>query len=204
MREPKKNVYKPSSINASCPFGDVIRLYNTLLSGKKGSGANIYTWNDFINGQCNVIKAEAIISREKTTSGTELIHISVGDYEVYQFWNNPNKPVNSKPKHTGGKKPYLLVSVTKMNELRNTINNAEELIGYLVCLGNNIEWNTGKLIHTRNKKPLKYIDLSRVLKCGKKKLDRIIRELKSNSLLINNSDGYFISTKLIRKGKTVK
>ena len=157
---------------------------------------------DFLRGDSNVVKVETVISREKTTHGTELIHVMVGDQEVYNFWRNPNK-IKGPPKHTGGKKPYVLLMVEQMDLLRNSkINNIEELIGFLVCLSNNIEWHTGKLVHKRSKKQLKYTDLQKLFSGGKRKLDRVLADLKTHDLLFNTTEGYFISNKLIKKGAT--
>ncbi len=159
-------------------------------------------WLDFLNGNNNVAKVEVIISREKTNNGPELIHVSVGDREIYQFWHNPSKSKEVQPKHTGGKKPYLMLMIGHLEQLRKSnIGNVEELIGFIVCLGNNIEWNTGRLIHKRSKKQLKYEDLQNMFSCGKRKLDRIIKDLRDNDLLTSNQDGYFISGDLIKKGR---
>lgn len=159
-------------------------------------------WLDFLNGNNNVAKVEVIISREKTNNGPELIHVSVGGREIYQFWNNPNKSKDTQPKHIGGKKPYIILMVEQIQNLKDrNINNVEELVGFMVCLGNNIEWGTGKLINKRSKKPLKYDDLQKLFSGGKRKLDRIIRELRENDLLSSNQEGYFISSDLIKKGK---
>jgi hypothetical protein len=92
--------------------------------------------------------------------------------------------------------------IDKLEELKATgIINIEELIGFLVCLGNHIEWHTGKLINKRSKKQLKYTDLQKIFSCGKRKLDKILKELQRHNLLFNTSEGYFISTDLIKKGK---
>lgn len=162
----------------------------------------------FIKGDSNVIQTDAIISREITPTGQQYIHITVGNKVLYEFWHNPDKIDNKEsppPKHTGGKKPYVMLMVEEVEKLREQgIPNVEELIGYLSCLGRYVEWGTGRIIHKRSKNPLRYKDLQGLFTCGKRKLDRVLGELKEHGLLTNNQEGYFISQKLIKKGKAKK
>lgn len=161
---------------------------------------------EYFNKTVNVARASVMISREEAPTGYQFIVIkdcATGD-ELYSFWHNPNKVVKKEapPKHTGGKKPYLMLIIETVDGLRKTgVKNAEELIGYLVCLGNNIEWGTGKLIHKRSKKALQYKDLQEAFNCGNKKLNSLLRTMKENDLLLKTEEGYFISSTLIRKGK---
>ncbi|MDF2563710.1 MAG: hypothetical protein K0Q53_105 [Massilibacillus sp.] len=158
----------------------------------------------FLNKEINVIKTEVIISREPTNKGTELIHFSVGEKELYQVWKNSNDN-NVKPKSTGGKKPYIMLMVQEVIKLKKTsIENIEEVIGFLVLLAENIEWNTGKLINKRSKKPLKYVDLQKTYSGSKYKFEKTMKILKNNDLLTHTPEGYFISSKLIKKGKMSK
>ena len=102
-------------------------------------------WLIFSNGEINAVKVEVVISKEIAPNGNQLVHIIINDKEVYQFWHNPNKSKNKEPpKHTGGRKPYIIVMIEQVEKLKTEINNVEELVGFIVCLSNNIEWNTGK------------------------------------------------------------
>lgn len=135
---------------------------------------------------------------------------------MFSFWNNPKKKNREKiivdengveateipPKHTGGKKPYIMVMQEEVERLRSEgVKGVEELIGYCVSMGKYIEWNTGKLIHKRSKKPLKYSDLLDIYKCSNNKLSRMISEMKEHDLLYKTEEGYFISSRLLKKGK---
>ena len=163
---------------------------------------------DFFSGATNVISGNITIIRESIPDGSQFWTIKRDDVEIISFWHNPkNKPAKEKPppKHTGGKKPYIMLMVGEVEKLRaQGVCGVEELIGYLACLGQYIEFNTGKLIHKRSKKPLQYKDLQRIFPCGNKKLNRILRELKEHDLLFNTQEGYFISSRLIKKGKANK
>lgn len=183
----------------------------------------------FINEETNavILDCPVMISREKMPSGMEYIMIMPkvkDDYmKMYGFWYNQNKKVKEPsiisvnedgeiiqtakqpPKHTGGKKPYLMLMVNEIEKLREKgVKNIEELIGYVACLGKYIEWNTGRLIHKRKKTPLRYKDLQDIYKCSNKKLNKMIKQLKEHDLLYNTEEGYFISSKFIKKGKIKK
>lgn len=154
----------------------------------------------FLNKEINVIKTEVIISREPTSKGTELIHFSVGERELYQVWKNSNDN-NAKQKSTGGKKPYIMLMIQEVSKLAGSgIDNIEEVVGFLILLAENIEWNTGRVINKRSKKSFKYIDLQNKYSGSKYKFERIMKILKDNNLLIHTSEGYFISRRFIKKG----
>lgn len=160
----------------------------------------------FLNGETNAVKADVIISRERAPTGMQYITISGENGTLYSFWHNPQKKARDKPpKHTGGKKPYIILMVDEIEKLRSEgVPNIEGMIGFIVCLGKHIEWNTGKLIQSRNKKPLQYKDLQAMFNYGNRKLNRVLTELKEHDLLFNTKEGYFISTRFIKKGKTNK
>jgi hypothetical protein len=162
-------------------------------------------WLEFQNGSIKAVKVDAVISKEVTSAGMEYIHVSIDGEEVYSFWKNPSGvKKKSAPKSMGGKKPYIMLMLQEVEKLRSQgIDNIEELIGFLVCLGNNVEWGTGRLIHKRSKKQLMYADLQKMFNFGKRKLDRVIKDLRQHELLIGNDEGYFISDLLIKKGSKV-
>lgn len=157
---------------------------------------------EYLAGDCNVTTANVIISREITPTGMQYIHISCGDRVIYEFWSNPNKS-DKKPKHTGGKKPYVMLMVDEVEKLKlDGVKNIEELIGCLACLGKYVEWSTGRVIHKRTKKPFKYKDLQSMFSFGKRKLDQVLKQLKEYDLLVNTQEGYFISNRIIKKGNS--
>ena len=170
---------------------------------------------DFYNESSDILPLPigSYVVREKSPNGTSFMTLRMPDGEGEEFivdtwWSNPNKPAKKDkdpPKHTGGKKPYLMVIVEEIEKLRkNGVKNVSELTGNLVSLGKYIEWNTGRLIHDRTKKPLKYTDLQTILNCGNKKLNRLLGDMKEHELLYSTDNGYVISSRLIKKGKMNK
>lgn len=166
----------------------------------------------FLNKETDVVLIGGyfMISREIATNGYEHIteYIITSDdekIEYRKFWYNPkiNEVKDKKPKHTGGKKPYLMVMINEIEKLREQgVKNVEELIGYVACLGKYIEWNTGRLIHKRNKKSIQYKDLLEIYGCSKPKLNKMINLMKEHDILYYTEEGYFISTVYIKKGKS--
>lgn len=161
----------------------------------------------FINGEINVIQLNMTLVREPLLPNgfTHIIGRPSNERDekllLLDSWDG-KRPKSDAPKHTGGKKPYIILMVDEVEKLRaQGVVNVEELIGYLVCLGRYIEWSTGRLIHKRKKTSLRYKDLQGIFPCGNRKLNRILAELKEHDLLFKTTDGYFISYRFIKKGK---
>lgn len=174
----------------------------------------------FLNRETNAISfnregCKLIISRELVPNGCEHYYqtISFSDREkdivLKDYWVNPEKTKKKeKSNYTGGKKPYIMIMVEEIEKLRDSkVTNIEELIGYMVCVGKYIEWNTGKLIHRKGRKrnqSLKYEDLLSIYSCSKPKLNKMLKLMKDNDLIYHTNDGYFVSQKYIKKGKSAK
>jgi len=170
---------------------------------------------DFYNNESDILPLPvgSYIVREKSPNGTNFMTLKMpnGDGKelvVDTWWSNPNKPAKKDkdpPKHTGGKKPYVMLMIDEIERLKKSgVKNSGELIGNLVSLGKHIEWNTGKLINTRTKNPLKYKELQIILGYGNKKLNRLLGDMRDNELLHSTDGGYVISSRLIKKGKMSK
>lgn len=157
----------------------------------------------YLLGETNVVMLQCTICREQAPNGSQYITIRSGERTIYAFWHTPDSEKGKKPKHTGGKKPYVMLMTQEIVELRKQgVPNVEELIGFMVCLGRNVEWGTGKLVKGRKKTPIRYKDLLDMFSCGKRKLDRVLKQMQEYGLLSNTNEGYFVSTKLIKKGST--
>jgi hypothetical protein len=150
------------------------------------------------------------ITREKSPNGTCFMSLKIPNGEgkelvLFSWWDNPKKPAKKDkdpPKHTGGKQPYVMLMTKEVEKLgEKGVKNVAELVGHLSLLGDYIEWNTGKLINRRTKKPLKYKEVQTIFSCGNKKLNRLLGDMKKHELLYSTDSGYVISSRLIKKGK---
>lgn len=170
----------------------------------------------YINGEKNVVLVgdNLLLSRSKLGNGYEHIEVQIKFDDdrnwvpMYEFWNKQEtkdpKPKDEK-QNTGGKKPYVMVMIEEVEKLRKTgVKNIEELIGYIVVLSKNVEWNTGKVINVRTKEALTYNGLLELYGCSNNKLNKMIKLMREHDLIYNTSEGYFISPKLIKKGKMPK
>ena len=166
---------------------------------------------DFYNEDSDILPLPpgSYVIREKSSNGTNFMTLKMvdgeKDYILFSWWDNPNKPAKKDkdpPKHTGGKQPYVMLMTKEVEKLgREGVRNVAELVGHLSLLGDYIEWNTGKLINRRTKRPLKYKEVQTIFTCGNKKLNRLLGDMKKHELLYSASGGYVISSRLIKKGK---
>jgi hypothetical protein len=153
--------------------------------------------SDYLSGFTNVCEGKFTIGREKSGKN-EFIIIKLDGQEVYSFWHNPNKKVtNKKPKHTGGKKSYIMLMI---EELKKHENLSLEAQGFIYKMLTHIQWNSTLIIDTRNKKPLVIDEMVTILGIGRNKTLSIIKELKAADLLVKDKDGYKVSPNLMQKG----
>ena len=92
------------------------------------------------------------------------------------------------------------------NYFRNIVKLTSELsesaIFVLTILSQYIDWDTGRLLYKRKKKPVLYQDLLIILGYSNGKVSNIVRELNSQNILLNDNDGkgYYINQSMY-KGK---
>jgi len=160
----------------------------------------------FMNGEVNVARVNCLIKKEIMPNG--ITHLWVANCEgeeillCEEYRKTGDRRNKGSPKHTGGKKPYVILMTDEVESLKSQgIKNTNELIGFLASLSKYIEWNTGKLVQKRSKKTLQYKDLKEIFPYGNKKLNRILNDLKTHDLLYNTTEGYFISSRIIKKGR---
>lgn len=172
---------------------------------------------EYLRGERNAVKDEFIISREKTDTA-ELLHISHPDIEepLYQLWHTTKcKKVVSckgeiggpvKPKHTGGKKPYvMLVQEAGQGEDADLSIEASALLWKLIR-GGHVEWHTSRLIRKRDKVSLTRVMMQEMLKVGAVKIKRALSELTAKKILTydRSARAYFIDRKLVKKGGVLR
>jgi hypothetical protein len=165
---------------------------------------------DYLAGEANAIELSVILSRERAPNGASLIRVYHGDRLIHMLWE-PTKSdkitregtMAATPRHTGGKKSYVMVMLRELERVfKGKGSDQLEIIGFLVRFFGYIEWGTGRLINKRAKKPLRYADLMRISGCGRTRLNRILSKLKEQGLLAHTGEGYFVSDRLIRKGRS--
>jgi hypothetical protein len=162
----------------------------------------------FASGETDIFSGPPVMIRERLPNGASFICIKreLGqEHDDIRLIEPSKRKRSDNPQNTGGKKPYLMLMIDEVFNLKKDgVKNVEEMIGYLVSLGKNIEWNTGKLIHKRSKKPLLYKDILKLYGCGNRKLNRLLNEMQEHDLLFHTEEGYFISPKFIKKGRMNK
>lgn len=109
-----------------------------------------------------------------------------------------------------------MVMLNEIKELkkqlkRDGIKNYNEVVGALIDFSEYMEWNTGKLIDTRQRLkkkrlPLKYNDLFEISGYSKGKFENMMKIMKDYRLLWYSDEneenkGYFISQIYFKKGK---
>jgi hypothetical protein len=165
----------------------------------------------FMNREINTVCATVMMSRQETDKGTDYITIKDAEelLQLFELWRSthPKKARDKPPKHTGGKKPYLMVMLERLRELKGgKVEHLPELTGSLVLLGDNIEWGTGRLVRGRgkHKKPMRYGDIQNLLGYSEWKLNKVLALMKEHDLLTETEEGYFVSRQLIRRGGKVQ
>lgn len=172
---------------------------------------------EYLRGERNAVKDEFIISREKTDTA-ELLHISHPDIEepLYQLWHTTKcKKVVSckgeigepvKPKHTGGKKPYVVL-VQEVGQVEDAALSIEaSALLWKLIRGGHVEWHTSRLIRKRDKAALTKAMMQEMLKVGAVKIKRALSELTAKKILTydRSARAYFIDRKLVKKGGALR
>ena len=167
---------------------------------------------EYLVGERNATRDEFILSREKVR-GSEYISLSLPDRNepIYKLWTRkkiykkPSQAVGEievkQPKHTGGKRPYIML----MQDQRDTINKlSNQAAGLMMKLlaGGFIEWDTGRIIDRRSKKPLTISMIRSRYKLDTTKTKGLIKELTENKVIKydRKQRSYFFNADFARKG----
>lgn len=155
---------------------------------------------EYLSGMKNAVRDEFIISRERSKkTDSELVFIQHPEMRepLYTFWHTRRS--GKKPKHTGGKKPYVMLMVEGLIELMEKGMPAE-YAGYLLYLVPYIEWGTGRLLYGRTKRSMKFRDIQKIFDRSYVTTLKIISRLKQYNLLTHTKEGYFISRDIVKRG----
>jgi hypothetical protein len=178
--------------------------------------------SEFIHGERNVVRGDLIISRESTATSEYYYVSSPQDKEefkpILKGWAKKIRPTQKslpiadieripisealpRPKHTGGKRPYVMIMQDKEFLINQLSINASGALMKLTC-GGCVEWGTGKVIDKRSKKPMtvKMICEKLGLKTAEGKI--ILSELTANKILMydRKQKAYFVDRDFAKKG----
>jgi hypothetical protein len=176
---------------------------------------------EYLSGERNAVKDEFILSREKSGK-SELLYVSHADMQspLYALWSGPKAKAKAKrckqveaesvalvkyeevkPKHTGGKRPYVMLMEGKSNEINSLSLEASGLLLKLFY-GGNIEWHTGRVIRKRDKKSMTMPMIGEQFKIGTRELKRIASELSAKGVMHydRTKKSHFVSRDFAKKG----
>lgn len=168
---------------------------------------------EYLMGERNAIRDEFILSRERK-GRNEYISLSLPDRSepVYKLWTKKNinkKPVKAvgeiietkQPKHTGGKRPYVMLMQDQQDILNKLSMDAAGLL-LKIMGGGFIEWDTGRIIDRRSKKPLTISMVRARYKLNTTKTKALIKELTENKVIKydRKQRSYFFNANFAKKG----
>lgn len=165
---------------------------------------------EYILGERNATRDEFILSRE-STGNAEYVSVSLPGYDepIYALWTKkPQKKKATqatgeivKPKHTGGKRPYIMLMQDQDDAINQLSLDAAGLVFKLLA-GGFVEWNTGRIIDRRTKKPLTIKMIHTRYKLGVSRTKKLMKELTEAKIIKydRKKRSYFFNTKLARKG----
>ena len=165
---------------------------------------------EYLAGQRNAVRDTFILSREKS-NGAECVSVSLPDdpTPIYNLWTKKKqrgKPTEAtgeivKPKHIGGKRPYIMLMQDQQDAIYNLSNDAAALLIKLMA-GGFIAWETGEIIDRRSKKPLTTVDIMKRFKFSENKLKAALKGLNDQNIIMydRSKRAYFLDRKIAKKG----
>jgi hypothetical protein len=171
---------------------------------------------EFIDRCVNVTQDEFIVGREKMGSvdlyvlgipGREKPLYTLIDYKKernkYKIRNGSVESTETvkiertPPKGTGGEPAYAMLMLTEMGEHELSLDASGLLMKFILY---NLEWNTGRLIRKRDKKPLTRGMISDQYGIGKQRLKKLLSEMSDIVEYSSKSKAYYIKRKYVKKG----
>ena len=168
---------------------------------------------EYISGERNATRDEFILSRERV-GNAEYVNVTLPGEEkpIYQLWTKKPQKIKPameatgeieivKPKHTGGKRPYIMLMQDKQDVLNKL---TLEAAGLLIKImgGGFVEWDTGRIIDRRTKQPITITILHTRYKLSERKVKTILKELAGYEVIKydRKQKAYFLNNNLARKG----
>ncbi len=168
---------------------------------------------EYILGERNATRDEFILSRERS-GNTEYVNVSLPDCEepIYQLWTKApkkHKPATkavgevdiARPKHTGGKRPYIML-MQDQDDVINKLTDPAVALLLKIMAGGFVEWDTGRIMDRRSKKSLTIETICARYKKKPAATKAIIKELTKNEVVqyVRKDRAYFLCPKFAKKG----
>lgn len=173
---------------------------------------------EFLRGERNAVRGDFIISREQTKKSS-FCFVSMASQDepkhILAGWAKPIKPeplatirkvgveeqeVKTK-KHTGGKRPYIMLMQDKAAVVKELSLGASGLMFKIIASGC-IEWHTGRIIKKRSKKPMTFAMICSEFGLKSAEGKDILRELGDSGIVNydNSKKAYFLDRTFASKG----
>lgn len=167
---------------------------------------------EYLCGERNAVKDEFVLSREKQ-GVAELVYVSLPEEKepIYALWTKRQRRYRgkketapgeiAKPKHIGGKRPYIMLMQDK-NDILNKLSMEAAGLVFKLLGGGFVEWNTCRIIDRRTKNPLTKAQMKDRYGLSAAKIRSLLEELTKNDVIRydHKERSYFFNTQLAKKG----
>ena len=162
----------------------------------------------FLSGEIDVLDLGGgiILSRERTKRNADLWHFSDGEKDVKQMWVKRSKESMEKDRkdfQTGGREPYTMHMDRAYQELmkRETAGDLMKQFGFVSMVQYFTEYGTGRIVNRRTKKSMTGAEIAKKVGIALPTFKKLVRDMKANGIIEHRADGYYISRRLIKKGR---
>ena len=177
---------------------------------------------EFLQGERNAVRGDLIISRE-CAGNSEYYYVSLPQDEdacrpILKGWAKKIRPPKNaipiatmeevpvskalkKPKHTGGKRSYVMLMQDKESVLHELSIQSAGALMKLLCSGC-VEWGTCRIKRKRGKKAMTANEIYKEIGLTAAEGKAVFAELRLKGILTydNKKKAYFISRDFIKKG----
>ena len=169
---------------------------------------------EYFHGERNAMREEVIISRERSGKSEYVCVAFPNEEPFYKGWAKPIKRKETItegiatietqtpiPKHTGGKRPYIMVMQDKSKVIDQLSMGASGLLFKFFC-GGYVEWGTGRVIDKRSKKAMTVKRMCEKLDMSLSDAKVFLKELATSEIVTYNRSkkAYFIDRSIAKKG----
>lgn len=173
---------------------------------------------EFLHGERNAVRGDLVLGRERA-GNSEYYYVSAPQHDdeckpILKGWAKKVKRdvvalerdgqfsvEVKKPKHTGGKRPFIMLMQDRGEVIEKLSLSASGFLFQLFC-GGYVEWHSGRVIDRRNKKPLTVKMICDKFKIKQADMQAILRELGESGIMKydRKNRAYFINCDIAKKG----